>query len=186
VAWTIRATSLALHSISRRLRDCAVVSVARFLVGIALALVAFGPLVAGMGAVRRRLLGDRGIDAVLVDTVLVLTAIVVVAELLGSFGWFRLVPFVLSCAVLGSAAWVACAGSAGPSAPPGKDPAPKLTWDLEHGLAAATLVVVAATWMTGTIEALREGMISHDTIWYHLPAAARFERLADRCAPSGR
>ena len=49
-------------------------------------------------------------------------------------------------------------------------------WDLADGLAAITLALVVAAWVSRTLAALRIGMTSPDPLWYPLPAAVRFEQ----------
>ena len=79
----------------------------RFLLGLALALVAILPVVVAASSWRGRLLPRwSGPPAVLVDVIVVLSTVVISAELLGAVGLFRLVPMTGSLALVGSSGWL--------------------------------------------------------------------------------
>jgi hypothetical protein len=87
------------------------VTLARFLAGIPLSLIAFVPVVLMARTARRLLLPKwRGVEARLAETVLALVAITVVSELLGTVGWFAPLPLTAGLAVTGSAFWLATRG----------------------------------------------------------------------------
>ncbi|MFN8161673.1 MAG: hypothetical protein U0R52_11595 [Solirubrobacterales bacterium] len=132
---------------------------------------------AGLGAVRvrRRLLsGWVGPPAWVADGVLALALLILVAEVLGTFGGLRPAPFVAVSAAAGLAARFLVAppdpGSAASAPPsPGSDRAVALV-----ALAAAALVL--AHWSVGTRDSLAHGMSGYDTLWYHGPFAVEFSR----------
>ena len=149
-------------------------TLARFLLGLLLAAVALVPLGLAARRVRRRLLtGWGGGDALMADAVLALSAMVLVAEVVGTGGWFTEGPLVIgllavSVVVLllvrdapAAAAWTSDPRS--PTVP---------RWHLIVG--AVALLPVVASWTARVVRALDEGIHGPDTIWYHLPAAARF------------
>jgi len=75
----------------------------RFLVGIPLAFVAFVPIAFAAVELRRRwFLGWTGLEARLVEVVVGLTFVTVVGEVLGTVGWFALVPITVGLAATGS------------------------------------------------------------------------------------
>jgi hypothetical protein len=146
-------------------------TLARFLLGILLAALALAPLGLAARRVRRRLLpGWGGGDALMGDVVLGLSGMVVVAEILGTVGWFRTAPLVLGLLALSLAVLVlvrdrptAATAASTPAVP---------RWHLVLG--AVALVPVVASWAARLVRALDEGIHGPDTVWYHLPAAARF------------
>ena len=146
----------------------------RFFGGVLLVAVAFGPLVFGSDRLRRSVLPDwTGLDGALGDVVLVLGATVVVCEALGTFGWFRPVPVALSLGVVGVAGWVVAprlrrSGAGAPAPEPDRLPG----W--ATGVSLAGIVVVLGSWFARTVDALRHGMTTVDTLWYHLPIAVRW------------
>jgi hypothetical protein len=142
-------------------------SLSRYLLGVAeLALLAG---FAGLGAVavRRRLLpGFSGPPAWLAAGVVALALLLWVAELLGLFGAFTALPYVLSVVALGSGIWALL-----PRVTPG---------DRTRGPSAVTLVALAIAavavihFAAGVRLRLSTGMTGFDSTWYHGPLAAGF------------
>lgn len=146
----------------------------RFLIGLAAALVALGPLALGAGAARRRLVPSwTGAEAFLVDLVLFLTALTLIGEALGTVGQFRLAPLMISSLAVGAVAWWRLRpADVVPVAPPAAPGAPV---PRESGvLAGVGIAIVAGSWLARTVGALARGMNQVDTLWYHLPLAANF------------
>ena len=154
-------------------------TVARYVLAVALILVALGPIAAAARVWRRRILPLlSGPPAVLATIVLAMSAVVCVVELLGTVHAFYRFPVVLTLAVVGTVAWWLARrlqpsehGEAGD--PPGGHPV------VDTGASGRILAVVAtsvlvAEWATRTVDALHHGMSTVDTLWYHLPFAARF------------
>lgn len=143
--------------------------------------LALGPLVGAALAVRRRwFVGFTGPAARLVEILLVLGTIVVVSELLGTVGLFRLVPLTIALVAVGIGAWrlvsrtattTATGGASGGPAAAGPGPVVGTPGHVAMVVAVGLLV---GTWGTRTVDALMRGMDSIDTIWYHMPTAARF------------
>jgi hypothetical protein len=162
------------------------VSVTRYLLGLLLAAIALGPIVAASSAWRGRLLARwSGAPAVLVDIVITLAAVTCMAELLGSFGLFRLGPMTVGLAVVGLTGWFAARrlrGHVSRAELTNRENegslvaialSPQNTRGALFAALAATSVVVA-DWGARTVDALNHGMTTPDTIWYHMPFAARF------------
>lgn len=134
------------------------------------------PLAVAARRVRRRWLpGAAGASAALVEAVTVLAQLYAVGYLLGSIGWFRRLPVVVACIVVG-AAIAAVAGSRGAIGPPEADDVPEseplprwATW-IALGLAA----LVVAQYGAHVLVSLGRGMYDGDTLWYHAPFASRF------------
>jgi hypothetical protein len=123
---------------------------------------------------RARFLRDRGATAALVEVVLSISVLLVGAELLGLLSLLRFAPLVIlfvAVAVL-AVAWdrQRPLQSATEEAGDVSDGAPR------HGgrCAVVAVVVVAAQWCLGTANTLGVGMLNFDTLWYHMPFAARF------------
>jgi hypothetical protein len=154
-------------------------TLARYLFAAVLILVALGPIAAAARAWRRRILPRRtGPPAVLASIVLAMSAVVCVVELLGTVHAFYRFPVAISLAVVGTVAWwldrrlqPSGYGETGdlPSGHPVAD----------IGVPGRVLAVVAtsilvAEWASRTVDALHHGMSTVDTLWYHMPFAARF------------
>jgi hypothetical protein len=126
--------------------------------------------------VRRLLLpGWSGPPAWLAELVLGLTALTLVSEALGTFGAFGEVEMIVATLAVAAVAVFACrrlegrrALSAAPS-----PPAPASS-SIAIVLAVAVGAAVVAGWMVPTLAALAGGMDRADTLWYHMPLAARF------------
>jgi hypothetical protein len=152
--------------------------VTRYLTGILLLAVALVPLHMGSYLWRDKLIGQwRGARARLVEIIMDVTVLICISEILGSLDLYRVVPVVIALGVFGlAAAWAAR----------------RSTWDHSEDAAllasseertepkaakAAALVVVSvvlAEWSTQTVAAYHHGMLGTDTLWYHMPFAARF------------
>ena len=163
-----------------------VVSTARFLLGLVLASVALGPVVAAATAWRARLFPEwsRG-PAILATTILTVTTVTLSAELLGTLGLLSIAPVTVTLTLVGSVGWYASyayhrrrdRGSAPPARTAGSlDVAAR-----PRGSSRAVLLcaigatsVVVADWGSRTAASLHHGMTYPDSIWYHMPVAARF------------
>ncbi|MGH9025100.1 MAG: hypothetical protein ACRDWD_03135 [Acidimicrobiia bacterium] len=155
---------------------------ARYVLGILLAVVALFPIGLGARATRAWLLpGWSGAPAVLAEVVLGLGLVIGVSEIFGAVGLFRVVPMVAGLAATGWCVWLV-ARRRSSTAPVSAGNAPLRAGDAAWARAGRTGLVVAlvatsvvvAEWSTRTIAALRHGMEGVDTLWYHLPVAGRF------------
>jgi hypothetical protein len=145
--------------------------------GYLLAVAMLAAMVVALGVVgwrvRRWLLPEwTGSPARLAETVIALTGLLSVSELLGAIGGFRRWPLLLTIVLLGGASQLVRT-SASPSrpltAPPSAPSEP-----LAIGAAAGAVTLVAGGWLVRTFYGLRGGMMHWDTLWYHMPFAARF------------
>jgi hypothetical protein len=129
---------------------------------------------------RTRYLVVSGPVAALADAVLSLSALLVGAEGLGLIGLDRpaaLIPLFVVLAVASRVGREPSAkhGAAQPTPAPSMAPAGvRSLWDLRVLPVALGLAVVAAQWCLKTADALGAGMSNFDTLWYHMPFAARF------------
>jgi hypothetical protein len=145
--------------------------------GYLLAVAMLAAMVASLGVVgwrvRRWLLPEwSGSPARLAEVIIALTGLLGVSELLGAIGGFRRWPLLLTIALLAGASQLVRtpASPSGPlTAPPSASSEP-----LAIGAAAGAIVLVAGAWLVKTFYALRGGMMHWDTLWYHMPFAARF------------
>ena len=144
-----------------------------YLLGLALAALALGPVAVAAPAVRGRLLpGWSGAPARLAEAVVFLAIVWAVAQLLGVVGLLERVPLVLGLALAGvGAVWAARRGAA---SEPGDPPPAPVPGRLAVVAAAVGAALVLAQWGVQVVEVLGHGMTSSDTLSYHGPVAARF------------
>jgi hypothetical protein len=149
-------------------------NVGEYLLGLAALAAVAGSLAVGAWTLRRRFLpGWNGPPARLAEAVLALSGFVVACELLGAVGAFRALPLVLATAALGGAAWFYDRRRGPPPRGP-ELPAPRAGLT-EVGLAAFATALTVLPWLGNTRLALSVGMTREmDTLWYHMPFAARF------------
>jgi hypothetical protein len=139
----------------------------------------------GLGAVtvasvrlRAWLVPWRGAPARIVEVTVGVALVMGVAFVLGGIGWFAGWPVLVALVV----ASLAVAWLTGVVARPAfvmddvpTMPSPRLEW----AVAAVTVAVVLAQWISHTAGALGHGMTEGDTLWYHGVFAARFVQEHD-------
>ncbi len=155
-------------------QDERVLGVGAYLVGFAELLL----LVVAYGYAARRLrqavLGSwSGAPALLCDLVIGITSLILVSEALGTLGAFGEGELLAATALFTAAAvlvsgWLEGRAGSGP-APPAPQPGSVATTIAMFGCAA-----VLAGWMVPTLGSLAGGMDRADTLWYHMPLAAKF------------
>ncbi|HEX8647762.1 MAG TPA: hypothetical protein VF715_12740 [Thermoleophilaceae bacterium] len=139
-----------------------------YILGVVLLALIVVPLAAGAVRARARLLpGWDGAPARVAEAVMALGALVVLSELLGTAGLFHEAALIPAALAAGAAAW----RWGSPSSPSGQvvEQPRRLTW---AALAGCALVAVA--WLERTYHAVHNGMTDSDTLWYHVPYAARW------------
>lgn len=149
-------------------------SLARFALGGLLLAACIAPLAAGAWRVRGRILPAwSGGPARVAEAILAIAALVLVATAVGAVGLFSIAPVVGGCVAAGAALWWWGGRGESPVTAPAAPAAPvSPRW---ARLAAVGLTaVLSAEWAPRTIDALHRGMSNIDTLWYHLPVAARF------------
>jgi hypothetical protein len=147
---------------------------ARFVVGIALLLVAFVPLSVGARRLRRALLPTwNGSPAWLADAAVVISSIIAVTQTLGVLGIFGLLPVTLSYLALGVGFAAIAARHDTPHGDPHVPAARSVLGRPGNLLAAAAVGLVAGPWTARASVGYTAGIPGADTLWYHLPAAAR-------------
>jgi hypothetical protein len=150
----------------------------RYLEGALLLAVALVPLHTASYTLRSRLMGEwSGAQARLAEIIADITVVVCISEILGTVRLYRLAPVVIALAATGlTVIWAArrfpvdrpeAVKSPSPLAP---SPAPRAA----NLVALAAVSAVVAEWSTETVSAYHHGMLSPDTLWYHMPFAARF------------
>lgn len=153
-------------------------SIGDYLVGVAL--LAAGPGTIAWGAVRlrRRLLpGWRAAPARLFEAIVALSATITVSQILGAVGGFRRAPLFASLTAAGLV--LALAGR--PRSPADDhdvgDSAERTPRSRAAvALAIVSIAMVAGAWSTRTASAVVNGTTEFDSLWYHLPHAARFSQ----------
>ncbi len=155
----------------------------RYVEGLLFIGVAFVPIAVAAYAWRARLLpGWTGPVARLAEIVIGVATVVLVSQVIGAVHLFRVAAMVPALALVGVVGW--CVGK---ESHPGQarsveevegegleeaTPRPTPTGATLTALVAVSLV--AADWATRTVDALHHGMTTADTLWYHMPFAARF------------
>ena len=135
---------------------------------LSLALVAVG---FGAWRLRGRLVpGWGGGPARLAEAVLALCLLLWVGELAGVLGLLEPLPVLLGCVLAGAGA--ALLGR------PANPAVPATPGSLAAAIAVAVAALVFAAWAVPTRLSLEHGMYGGDTLWYHMPFAARFVQEA--------
>ncbi|HYY74646.1 MAG TPA: hypothetical protein VE662_07450, partial [Solirubrobacterales bacterium] len=137
--------------------------------------LAAGALAFGAYRLRVLLLGGwSGAPARLAELVLGVTGLIWISEALGTFGGFG-EGAVLGCLIAAgiAAGLIAGAMSGGRRRPPAAPPAPP-SWRPAKVIAVLACAALAAGWMVPTLGTLAAGMDRADSLWYHMPLAARF------------
>lgn len=153
-------------------------SVTRYLEGVLVCVALLAPLAAGAVNVRRRALPTfAGAPARLAEAVIGLGALLLTLEVLGVADLLRPVAFVLAGPAVGALgiAWGrrggadAAADRKGPVALPSLGP-------VAAALAGLAVCVIAGIWVAEAQRAYAFGITALDSVWYHLPFAARYAR----------
>jgi hypothetical protein len=140
-----------------------------------------------------------GAPARLAEIILGLSALILLAELLGTFGAFTDAGMIIGSLVVGVGAHLATRASEGASATRQEEVGPRrdlrsldargvrcMDAELSRSrasrlpaaapmvLAALACAALAAAWMVPTLAALAGGMDRADTLWYHMPLSTKF------------
>ena len=130
------------------------------------------------GAYRARALllpGWSGAPARLAEIVLGVTALVWISEILGTFGWFDEFTLLAATIVVGIGAGVVSSRlEAGRAPAPSEAPPLPPVWNVAAIVAVLAVGALAAAWVVPTLSTLASGMDRTDSLWYHLPLAAKF------------
>ncbi|MBS1847732.1 MAG: phospholipid carrier-dependent glycosyltransferase [Actinobacteria bacterium] len=163
----------------------------RLIAGLAVAGVVGTVVVIAVRRLRTRVLPNSvGLETVLADVVLVVTVVSLVANALGTFGWFSAWPLAVAMLLAAGVVWLvagvgAPAGNAdrastgedrpgaGHSASSGRVIEPAWVASVARGAVA----VAGIGWLVTLASALGHGIDEWDSVWYHLPAAADFVRF---------
>ncbi len=148
-------------------------SAGAYLLGAAELAIVLLAAAAGATRLRSRLLpGWAGPPAWLVDLVIGIAIVVWVAELLGSVGAFRELPYVAAVAAAGIAIRALVRpGAAAPRMAPLPAPPP---WGVAMWAALLVAGLVIAHWSVSVRLILDSGITNFDSTWYHGPFAAGF------------
>jgi hypothetical protein len=152
--------------------------VGRYLLGVTELGLLVGFAWFGAVTLRRRFAAElEGASAHLATAVIGLAILLWVAELLGSFGLFEAVPYVLAVMVVGGGMWALGRGSFSGS------PHPDATRGRGVGVVVLIALAISAVALVRFgLEAkphLSTGMTGFDSTWYHGPFAAGFFQSGD-------
>jgi hypothetical protein len=156
-----------------------------YLLGIGALAILAGSAWLGASAIRQRLLPEfSGAPAVLATSVLALAILILTAQLLGTVGLFKPLPYLVAVALAGWGIWALLPrvawGKGGRGRPrPQHPPSPR---DRTRGQGVGISAVLAALlglaavldFIPGVRDALGTGMTGFDSTWYHGPFAAGF------------
>ena len=147
-----------------------------YLIGVVELAAVVGALAFGAYRVRALLLPAwSGAPARLVEIVLGVAALVWLSEALGTFGGFEEYAVLGTMIAVGVAAGViagrlrASRATAGSVAPPSPG-----SWNVAKVIAVVACAALAAGWMVPTLGTFAAGMDRADSLWYHMPLAAKF------------
>jgi hypothetical protein len=143
------------------------VNLDQYLLGVLELGVTIGAI--GFGAVRLRgrlVPGWAGAPARLAEAILGIFILVAIGQLLGAVGWLEPVPIIVGSVLAGIAGMALGRGGnpSTPSTPGGGDSA----------IAVAIACLILAAWAVPSRFSFEHGMYGGDTLWYHMPFAARF------------
>lgn len=161
----------------------------RYAAGVALSLVCLVPIGWAALALRRRLLPRAtGPGARVAEVTVALGLLTVALQAAGAVGALDRLGVIFGCLLLAGVA--GGLAQRGPRARPRARPvlseeplvpagsamsgAERPAGSVERLVAAAAVAVVGSVWIGWTVYAYRHGPQRVDTLWYHLPAAARF------------
>jgi hypothetical protein len=176
--------------------------VGRYLLGGAELGVLIGFAWLGATAVRRRIVPDlNGASGVLAGAVLGMAGLIWTAELLGTVGWFKLLPYLGTVIVVGVVLRLRLGGRRGgpsgaaassfsphlrsrtaadfPGEKPSKTEEPPRLPSLATLVALAIAAVAIVHFAAGVKLRLSTGMTGFDSTWYHGPFAAGFFQSGD-------
>src|SRR4051794_26640996 len=147
-----------------------------YLVGAVELLALAAALAFGAYRVRSLLLpGWSGAPARLAEIVLGVTALVWISEILGTFGWFHELTVLAVTIVVGIGAGVVSSRlEAGRAPVPSQAPPRPPVWNVAAIVAVLCVGALVAAWVVPTLSTLASGMDRTDSLWYHLPLAAKF------------
>jgi hypothetical protein len=162
----------------------------RYLLGIAEVALLVGFAAFGASAIRSRLLpGFRAAPAHLATAVIALAILIWVAEVLGSFGLLKAVPYVLLVGLAGLAAGIylrgrplptgGAGGEQGNHPPSALQPTPGRYAPVPTAIALMIAAAAAVHFAAGARLRLTTGMTGFDSTWYHGPFAAGFFQTGD-------
>jgi hypothetical protein len=153
----------------------------RYLLGVLEILLLGGFAWLGGSALRAWLLPRfEGAPAHLASAVIALALLIWPAELLGSFGWWDPVPYLLLVAVVGMGLWRLLPRSEGEGGHP--HPTQQVRVRMTPLPTLIALLVAAIAVLNFALEAktkLSTGMTGFDSTWYHGPFAAGFFQSGD-------
>src|SRR3954454_18261846 len=174
----------------------------RYLLGVLEILLLLTFAWSGAAQARRWLVPElRGVTAQLATSVLAIALLLLLAELLGSFGLFKPLPYLGTVVIAGSVLWVTVGGGRGgpsgaaascfspprrsrstpavPGEKPSKTEGPPRPPSLSTLIALTISAVVIVKFGLDLKPKLSTGMTGFDSTWYHGPFAAGFFQSGD-------
>ena len=151
-----------------------VLTAGAYLVGVVELAALLGALAFGAYRVRALLLPDwTGAPARLAEVVLGATALLWISEVAGTFGGFKEYVILGAGIAVGLGAGL-IARRLAPDRPRRQAPPAPVAWGVAKAVAVLAGAALAAAWTIPTLSTLASGFDRTDTLWYHLPLAAKF------------
>lgn len=146
----------------------------QYLLGVGLLALTLASLALVATRVRAWLAPDwRGAPARLAELVSALALLLLVAQLLGAVGALQ-AGFLVAVCVAGAAAATRLKPPRRGPVPLSEPRLPPQGGRLSIGVSLLAVALVFLHWGSRSVEVLRRGMEDPDTLWYHMPHAARF------------
>jgi hypothetical protein len=150
-----------------------------FGLGVFLGIVVVAPLYVGAVSIRARALSSwHGSLARVAEAVIVIASLTMITQVLGVIGFLARWPVVWGSIIVGAAGYLVGHANVRDALRDTRS-ATKLPAisGVEVIVAIGATALVSAQWLAQSIHGVRTGMRqSVDTLWYHLPMAARFAR----------
>jgi hypothetical protein len=145
-----------------------------YLIGVVELAAVVAALAFGAYRVRQLLLPAwSGAPARLAEIVLGVAALVWVSEALGTFGAFEEYALLGAAIAVGVGSGVIAGRRASRAAGAVPPPSPG-SWSVAKIVAVVACAALAAGWMVPTLGTFAAGMDRADSLWYHMPLAAKF------------
>jgi hypothetical protein len=146
-----------------------------YLIGVVELAAVVGALAFGAYRVRQLLLPAwSGAPARLSEIVLGVAALVWVSEALGTFGAFEQYALLGTAVTVGVGAGLIAGRRRASRAAGSVSPPSPGSWSVAKIIAVLACAALAAGWMVPTLGTFAAGMDRADSLWYHMPLAAKF------------
>jgi hypothetical protein len=146
-----------------------------YILGFLLASIALGPIVGAAIRVRVHALPRwEGAPARVAETVAAVGLLVISLQLAGVVGALDRLGICVACALIAALTWFLVERLSRQRGEPATARRAQSVGVAANTLALLAVALTAAAWLSWVVSSYRTGMEGVDTLWYHLPFAARF------------